>query len=51
MASLFRTPFCPFQGVNSELKTKNPVVFGLSFPDPHLTAPKLHQAPGKSTYI
>ena len=37
--------FSQLQRVKSRLKTKNPGVFGLSFPLPNLTAPKLHRKP------
>jgi hypothetical protein len=40
MAGPFQPPFYTFQGVNSELKTKNPGIFGLYSQDPYLTAPK-----------
>jgi hypothetical protein len=45
VAHLLRLPFFTFQGVKSGLKIKNPGVFGLSFPYPNLTAPKLHRKP------
>ena len=43
MASLFQLPFFTFQGVNSELKTKNPVVFAFFSYQAVITAPALHQ--------